>query len=248
MEWFTSFPRLQSYIFRTPWGRLFRGAKRQPQTSGKKQVIFFDSGGRITQKIVIETELPAEPFADRGGKHSIERISVAARPADVRKIIECFAEGRAAAEFCVELLSHIGYRISLRDGREGKSRWRWRNVRQRIRPEKFLVVPRPTEDVELRVLRFDQVVSDTTIDHILKIQILERVGVKIRRTECKPLRPEIYIGAQTTRDLVRNHLARRRRVIFPIHRGGIRRDLVEIRLAYRSSRESVGKGSRIASR
>ena len=93
MEWFPSFPRLQSCIFRTSRGRLFRVAKRQPQTSGKKQVISFDSGRRITNKIIIQTELPAEPFADRGRKDSIEPILIAAGPAEVRKIIECFAEG-----------------------------------------------------------------------------------------------------------------------------------------------------------
>jgi hypothetical protein len=46
--------------------RLFRAAKRQPQTGGKQQVISLDSGRRITNKIIIQTELPAEPFADRG--------------------------------------------------------------------------------------------------------------------------------------------------------------------------------------
>src|SRR4029077_14102232 len=105
-----------------PYSRgLFRAAKRQPQTGGKKQVIPFDSGRRITNKIIIQTELPAEPFADRRRKDGIERIPIAAGPAEVRKIIECFVERRAAAQLRAKRLPRIGFRVSLRDGREGKS-------------------------------------------------------------------------------------------------------------------------------
>ena len=142
---------------------LFRGAKSHPQTSGKKQVISFDSCRRITNEIIIQTELPAEPSADRSREDTIERKPIAAGPTEIRKISESFAEGRAAAEFRVELLSDKRLRISLGDGSKGKSRRRRHRVRQSVRLEKFLVVTCPAKDVELSVLCLYEVVSDTTV-------------------------------------------------------------------------------------
>lgn len=188
--------------------RLFRVAKRQPQTSRKQRFISFDSGWRIANKIVIQTELPAEPLADRGGRDGVERIAVAAGPAEVRKIIECFAESRAAAELRVKLLSSIGFRISLRDSREGRSR-RWRRWGlARYTTRKIPGCIRTHQRCRTACSRFDHVTSNTTVDHILKIQILECIGVKIRRCKRKPPRTEIEIAAYTACDLVRNHLAR----------------------------------------
>src|SRR5579862_8538695 len=149
---------------------LFRcRAERQPQAGRQKQIVAFDSKGRIAYVVVGKGDLPSKPVLQLRRSRGIERKAITASAANAGEESKILAKRRAAVHVCIQLLADYDFRAFLRDCWKCQSWGRRRRIRQGVGRKIFLVVAGSAKKIERRRLRFDQVVASTTCNHVLKV-------------------------------------------------------------------------------